>query len=1046
MPVNYNIVALSPMQEGMLYHSIEEGSKDVYVTNFTLTIAGLIDEKKLEIAWNRVVSEHQALRTVYRWKGLSHPVQIIFDNKPLHIDFRTFENNSYRADQENINEIVSQKTEIDLERCPIKINLYKVSEDNYILHVQYHHICMDGWSLGLLITQLWDYYDHPQLKCVGNIFDYQDYIVHLNKVRQCNKTRGFWIGTIFQDAAMSLPSKQNLLSKGVGKIECTLDKNLINAVELYCKNNGFTLAIAIYTAWSIVLAKCNDSESICFGTTVSGRDNLIAGIENSIGLYIQTPPLLIDNLSSQMTLLSIMKSVQTTILERDAYKEYPISEIQSVNKIKHNLFDSIVVIENYPISKRLQQMSTSVDILSYTTSETTNFNLSLEVNLLDSAILKLSYNAEKYEQYFINSILKQFTRILKSIAYNAEKTLSELCFLDEKEYNQLIIDFNNNDVSLPGPAHLTFAWQAAVEKYQDDIAIRQQGISVTYAELDELSNQIANNLYSKGVKHQELVAVKCRASIHTIALLIAINKLGAAYVPIDISTPEERVNKILSNGIKHIIYHDDLLSLSKVNEGGNQRPNLAYSENDLVYTIFTSGSTGEPKGVMLEHHTVMNYVYWAISAYHSDSYRSVYPLFTSLAFDLTVTSIWCPLISGGEIEIIDKESFEALQDVAKNQNLSHVKITPSQLNLLNQICDNKSSLQTFILGGEQLESKLCKEITDKLKPGVTICNEYGPTEATVGCMIYRYQRDQQENPVVPIGRPINNAKIYILDKNLHPQPIGVPGEIYIGGRVLARGYLNRPDLTAEKFIDSPFDHKSKLYKTGDLAFFNGEGDIEYIGRVDNQIKLRGYRIELDEIATKIKSYDACHNAVVIIKKIHGEDQLVAYYVSSQNIEENSLRRYLSESLPNYMVPGIFKAVDEIKLTRNGKVDLASLPDLDLTSQNIADLEGSSYKDKVLEVFSSILEVDQIDLKTSFFDLGANSIKLLRITNVLNEFLPFPLKVVDFFTYTNMATLISYIESGEKQEINLVNKEEAMSRRDRLAERRGKMKKRVSFTH
>ncbi|MBS9425545.1 amino acid adenylation domain-containing protein [Photorhabdus caribbeanensis] len=1046
MPVNYNIVALSPMQEGMLYHSIEEGGKDVYVTNFTLTIAGLIDEKKLDIAWNRVVSEHQALRTVYRWKGLSHPVQIIFENKPLNIDFRTFENNRYREVQENINEIVSQKTEIDLEHCPIKINLYKVSEDNYILHVQYHHICMDGWSLGLLITQLWDYYDHPQLECVGKIFDYEDYIVHLNKVKQCNEAKGFWTGVISQDAAISLPSKQNLLSKGVGKVECTLDKNLINEVELYCKGNGFTLAIAIYAAWSTVLSKYNDAESICFGTTVSGRDNLIPGIENSIGLYIQTPPLLVDNLSGQTTLLSIMKRVQTSILDRDAYKEYPISEIQSVNKIKHNLFDSIVVIENYPISRRLQELSASVDILSYTTSETTNFDLSLEVNLLDSAILKLSYNSEKYQEYFINGILKQFTRVLKALAYNAEKTLSELCFLDEREYNQLVIDFNNNDVPLPGPAHLTFAWQAAVEKYQGDIAIRQQGTRVTYAELDELSNQIAKGLYAKGVKHQELVAVKCRASIHTIALLIAINKLGAAYVPINISTPEERVNKILSNGIKHIIYHDDLLSLSEVKEGDSQRPSLAYSENDLVYTIFTSGSTGEPKGVMLEHHTVMNYIYWAMSSYHAEGYRSVYPLFTSLAFDLTVTSIWCPLISGGEIEIIDKQSFEALQDVAKNQSLSNVKITPSQLNLLNQICDNKSSLQTFILGGEQLESKLCKEITDKLKPGVTIFNEYGPTEATVGCMIYRYQQDQQENPVVPIGRPINNAKIYILDKNLHPQPIGVPGEIYIGGSVLARGYLNRPDLTAEKFIDNPFDHQSKLYKTGDLAFFNGDGDVEYIGRVDNQIKLRGYRIELDEIATKIKSYDGCRNAVVVIKKIHGEDQLVAYYISDQDIAENNLRRYVSESLPSYMVPGIFKAVDEIRLTTNGKVDLASLPDLDLTSPNIVDLERSSYKDKVIEVFSSILEIDQIDLKTSFFDLGANSIKLLRITNVLNEFLPFPLKVVDFFTYTNMATLISYIESGEKQEINLVNKEESMSRRDRLAERRGKMKKRVSFVN
>lgn len=1040
---NFNIVSLTPVQEGMLFHSLEKDNDDVYVTNFTLSLLGTVDEERLNEAWNRVVTEHQALRTIYRWTGLSQPVQIIFAQRKNNIEFRHDPTDAIKAGQTlNVSARI-KNTEIDLETNPIKGFLYSLGAEKYLLHIQYHHICMDGWSLGLLLTKLWDYYDRPGTVRVQPELDYERYIQHLNTVKQSEEARSYWRSAICLEAAISLPAQKNASHRTLNRVDRQLDSEVMCKLEGYCKANGFTMAHAIYAAWSILLAKYNDAGDICFGTTVSGRDVGFAGeIEDSIGLYIQTPPLCVNSLSGKDTLASVMQKIKDITLARESHKAYPLADIQAIHNIRHPLFDTIVVIENYPLAKRLRQLSTHVDITDYSIEEKTNFDLCLEVNLLETALLRLSYNTEKYPHYVIANVLKHFEQVLDAIVNNDQLTLARLCLLDEQEYQRLVVDFNHRPPVFSRHTHLIDAWQEVVALHHDSIALCQQDRRVTYAELDALANSVAAQLQARGVRHQELVAIQRRSGVMTIAILIAVAKLGAVYVPLDISTPEERVRSIMSNGIRHLITQDDPDLRDELAQTADGRPRVAYSSDDLLYTIFTSGSTGEPKGVMLEHRTVMNYIQWAIQRYHPVGQRAVYPLFTSLAFDLTVTSIWCPLIGGGTINIIDKDAFNALQDVAALPGLTNIKLTPSQLGLLNPLMNDKTrSLSTFVLGGEQLESKLCCEVTDKLPVGARIFNEYGPTEATVGCMIWQYARGS-DTPAVAIGVPIDNAEIYILDRFMQPQPAGIPGELYIGGDVLARGYLGRPDLTADKFVTHPVDH-SRIYKTGDLAFFNEQGYVEYIGRKDNQVKLRGYRIELDEIAARIKSYEEGSNAVVVIRTINGEEQLVAYYVSPSGIKEMLLRQFLSAHLPSYMIPTVFQPVSEIKLTINGKVDLSTLPEINVVSERI-DLTTSSYKEKVVEIFSSVLEIKKIDLHASFFDLGANSIRLLRITSLLNGFLPRQIKIVDFFTYPNIASLLFYIEFGEEHVPQQVNQSETLSRRDRMVSRRSKMNRSVNL--
>ncbi|CDG97420.1 hypothetical protein XBP1_2630010 [Xenorhabdus bovienii str. puntauvense] len=1051
MPVNYNIVALSPLQEGMLYHSIKEESKSIYVTNFTLVLNGDINDKRLEKAWNKVVSEHDSLRTILRWRGLSQPVQIIFKHKynPLSV---IHVNPDLVHDINSYNDRIKFcETEIDLETNPVKLTLHKLSTHKSLLHLQYHHISLDGWSLGILINQLWSYYDNEHLSDEDCNLNYEHYIQHLNKVRDCKGTRDFWVNKIDVDAAISLPSINDSDMYSIKCLTHSLDKILLQSVDKFCKSNEVTIATVFYTAWSLILSKYNDSNSVCFGTTVSGRDNLLAGIEDSIGLYIQTPPLVVDNLNGSLSLKNLVKKLHNQILERDGYTEYPISEIQHVNQVRQNLFDSIVVIENYPLAKRLSALSTHVSVESYDIFETTNFDLTLEINLLDDALLKFSFNSAKFDKEIMDKVLIHFSKITGYIATQPHLTLSELNLLDDKEYKNIVFDFNDNDIVSDKPLHSVDAWNKSVENHSNEVAIRSANEVFTYNELDSLVNKIAQGLISKGITSKDLVAVKCKPSAHTIALFIAINKIGAVYVPLDISTPEERVRNIITQGVKWLIEDTELRSFVALPTVEAKIPEHDHQENDLMYTIFTSGSTGEPKGVMVEHQTVMNYVYWAIEKYHYDSKKTVYPLFTSLAFDLTATSIWCPLISGGTIEIVGKNSLESIQEVSKLAATTHIKLTPSQLNLLSQTTDFcHSNLSTFIVGGEQLETSLCRQVANSLVNPSGIFNEYGPTEATVGCMYYQYDPQADKKKLsVPIGRPINNARIYVLDRFLQPQPEGVPGELYIGGKILARGYLNKDELTSERFISNPFIPNERMYKTGDLAVIRAGGIIEYIGRNDNQVKVRGYRIELDEIASVIRSYKDCHNAAVLVKDIHGESQIVAYYVAEVHIPESDLRAYINARLPDYMTPNIFIKLDRIVLTSNGKIDQRTLPEVTPERQSkFVFNDKSEHKQKVIEVFENVLAVSDIDQNQSFFELGANSIKILRIANILNEFLPRKIKIVDFFTYTNINKLVSYIEHNTSDDsvINIKSASETVSRRAKLANRRKTLIEKASLEH
>uniref|UniRef100_A0A182SM39 Condensation domain-containing protein n=1 Tax=Anopheles maculatus TaxID=74869 RepID=A0A182SM39_9DIPT len=367
------------------------------------------------------------------------------------------------------------KTEIDLETNPIRIFLYNLGAEKYLLHIQYHHICMDGWSLGLLLSKLWGYYDRPDTIGMQPEFDYERYVQHLNVVKQSEDSQAYWRSTVCLEAVMSLPTQKNAGHRTLNCIEHQLGSELMRKLERYCKKNGFTLAHAIYAAWSILLAKYNDAGDICFGTTVSGRDVGFAGdIEESIGLYIQTPPLYVNGLTGEDTVADVLQKIKDATLARESHKAYPLADIQAIHRIRHPLFDSIVVIENYPLAKRLSELSTHVDITNSSIEEKTNFDLCLEVNLLEAALLRLSYNMGKYPHYVIANGLKHIEQVLDTIANHDQQTLSRLCLLGEQDYQRLVVDFNHRPPTSFRHTHLIDAWREAVVRHHDAVALSQQ--------------------------------------------------------------------------------------------------------------------------------------------------------------------------------------------------------------------------------------------------------------------------------------------------------------------------------------------------------------------------------------------------------------------------------------------------------------------------------------------------------------------------------------------------------------------------------------------
>lgn len=868
------------VQKGMLFHYLKESEDNLYNVQVSLNISGELNIEILRKALAFVQSENESLRSVFSWEVASKPLQIILKNNMLDLVYHDISDMSAEEIQVTVERYAAKDRQdrFDLADLPIRVRVIRTAENAWVFTITHHHILYDGWSCAILLKEL--FYCYSRLvKNQQPVFDKKPTLKEVSAALQKKNTAAdkapFWKNylngykiTPFVTGASTASGSDS----EVQKLRLTMP---ISEIKEFAGKHKITQAALIYAAYGILIAKYSDLSDVIFGITVAGRDAEVRGNDKVIGNFINTLPLRMASVENQ-PLLEVVSRVNKDMIDRTEYNNtsyFDIKQLLNINPAD-DLFDSVLVIENYPIDDEVMNFGGGFNVSLRADYEHPSIPLIIKVFFKEQLEIEFVYNNKNISANYIKSLGAHYLKIISSIISAPALPVNELGLLSQNEEQELLYAFNNTGKTLPEEETVISLFEKQVALHPDHIAQRFNGRTLSYAALNDKSDKIALYLAEAlAVQPNDIVGVMMDREELLIPFILGIMKAGAVYLPIDPVYPTQRVHDILDDsGMKVLVTREKYSStinkspvkilnidkdLATIEAQAPIASGRQVSANSLAYIIYTSGSTGKPKGVMIEHSSLMNYISWGAETYVRGEVVA-FPLYTSISFDLTITSVFLPLITGNEILVYaDDEHLQAIEKVLQDNKSNIVKLTPSHLKILRDSPQLKpaqeNSIKRFIVGGENLETQLAKDIYDRFEGAVEIYNEYGPTEATVGCMIHLFD-PKEAVASVPIGVPINNTQIYILDRYLKPVPCGVSGELYISGNGLARGYHGREELTSERFIHNPFITGKKMYKTGDLAGRLPDNKIVYEGRTDNQVKIRGYRIELREIEENLKTY------------------------------------------------------------------------------------------------------------------------------------------------------------------------------------------------
>ncbi|UCH98461.1 MAG: amino acid adenylation domain-containing protein, partial [Candidatus Aminicenantes bacterium] len=791
----------------------------------------------------------------------------------------------------------------------------------------------------------------------------------------------------------------------------------------------------------LLLAKYTGTRDITIGLPIYRQEQE--------GDFVNTALILRHQLEDHMTFKDLLIQVRQTIAQANEHVNYPIESLPYELGMSYSpaedfpLFDVMLLLENVHNRNYIQHFRINIMFLFNRTGEKLSG--------------KVEYNSSLYNKKKTERIVHHYTYLLQEALFNPNRPIADISVLSGEEKKKILFVWNDTDTGYPKEMTIQQLFERQVETTPHHIAVVSGPQQVTYKKLNEQANRTAALLIEKGIdlqiKGNIIVGMMGQRSVWMVLGILGILKAGAVYLPINAKDPEERITFILEDSKaaalitqEHLVKgNPSLLAIESLgniilyeelaDEGEENIDHHVYKNReclnkpgDNIYLIYTSGTTGKPKGVLVKQQGIVNYVWWAANQYVKNE-KVNFPLYTSIAFDLTVTSLFTPLITGNAIVVYGDgaEANEALiERVMEDNQVAVVKLTPSHLKLIKDRNTNEriSSVKRFILGGEQLSTQLAKDIYRAYQGKVEIYNEYGPTEAAVGCMIYQFNptEDSADRKSVPIGKPIANTQVYLLNENLEPVPMGAVGELYISGEGLAAGYLYQPTLTAEKFIPNPFIPGKTMYRTGDLAKWLEDGNIEFLGRKDNQVKIRGYRIELAEIENCLLTHDEIREVVVVSREDYDEDiHLCAYMVSDREVPVFELREYLAALLPDYMIPAYFVTIDQVPLTRNGKIDTRALPEprVNVGVKYIAPRDETERG--LVKIWSDILSIDETELSidVNFFEVGGHSLKATVLANKIHKNFNAKVSLESIFRFPTLRGLGEYLKKAERDDFNAI---------------------------
>lgn len=1048
-----NIFSLTPMQEGILFHYLSEPEGDCYVEQLSLEMSGKLIKRFFEQAWNFVIEQNEMLRTLFRWENSKRPVQLTlkrYELKPRYYDLSKGAKKTLQRRLEILQE--SDRNErFDLRNVPFRITLARLTEDRHMLIISHHHILYDGWSNGIILYEFLTAYNDL---CRGSKLasptkakfkEYVKWVRSRDQESQASYWREYLAG---YDSPTELPIKQS--GRAVKSTICCLNSRIDDdfrlELEHFCGKNKITPAALFYCAYGILLQKYNDSRDGLFGATVSGRSARIDGIENMVGLFINTLPMRVPGDPGESS-INLLKMINRVLQIREAHETTPLTVIKGSSRLQphEELFDSIMVIENYPLHKEPSRGENRLTLRPYSMFSMTNYDLTIAVSFMGGIEIRYIYAGERFFQDAIERLDAHLVNILKDLPGNPDKRLGDIEILTEVEKERLLRDSSGPATDFPASITILHMFARQVRQIPHHVAVtgpeftREEKTTsyeqhLTYQELDFQSDVLGRCLSEKGVEPGNLVGIMLERSLDMIIGLTAILKTGGVYLPIDPDYPKRRIRLMVEDsrvshvvsrrifserissepvGIETVYLEDEMVfDPGRLKNSRNlhdlEFTKTAFAEH-LLYLIYTSGSTGRPKGVLVKQRGFVNLVYCRRAVF-GENRRSRSSQVASPGFDAMAAEVWPCLSWGGGLCIAGNEIRP--DPAGMKEWLIKMGITISfqptiiaEKLLMEEWLEQGVALKALLAAGDRLTMFPAGKYPFKLY------NLYGPTEDTVWSTwaevvtVPDGSALRGTNP--PIGKPIGNHRVYIVRSDSYLQPVGLPGELCIAGEGMACGYLNRVEMTADRFVDIPVDTgtSARIYRTGDLARWGSGGNLEFLGRLDRQVKIRGYRIELGEIENLLLNDKSIKEAVVrALDRRQGssnEKFLCAYVVSDPKDALSGgnetgraglangarLREYLAKTLPAYMIPSHFMEVESIPLTSNGKIDVKALPVPAVGEMDLEFIPPRNETEKRLaDIWAEVLEIDRgiIGIDSDFFHLGGHSLKVITMVAMIHK--------------------------------------------------------------
>ncbi|MFJ2652079.1 amino acid adenylation domain-containing protein, partial [Streptomyces sp. NPDC087420] len=926
---------LSPLQEGLLFHAAyDDQGPDIYGVQFVLAVDGPLDAARLRASWEALLRRHATLRASFHRRGSGEAVQLIMREVALpwcETDLSDLPESEAAA---RIAELAGRERaqRLDLTVPPLlRLVLIRLADDRHRLVMTTHHLLMDGWSMPVLLSELSAIYAAGGATSgLGRAHSYGEYLTWLDH-QDKEAARTAWRAELAGIEESTLIAPSDATRTAVLPEEVTVELSSETSAELagLARTHGLTVNTVVQGAWALVLARLAGRDDVVFGATVAGRPPELPGVEGMVGLFINTLPVRVrlDGARSVLETLADLQQRQTRLM---SHQHMGLAEIQKLAG-PGSVFDTLVVYESYP---HVSADSSAPDALSISILEghqSTNYPLTLGILPGDSLQIHVTYRPDLFSFAEASGVGRRLVRVLEQVVADPLVAVGRVDVMGEVERELVVGAFNGTGRPVVGGSLLEL-FGSHVGASPGVVAVRSGSEVLSYAELDERSDRLARFLVGVGVGREGVVGLCLPRGVDVVVGELAVWKAGGAFVPLDPEYPSDRLRYMIGNsGAGVVLATADTLArvpsgparvilLEEVpaTTGAEDLPGVTDADQ-LAYVIYTSGSSGRPKGVAVGHRGVVNLV-GAMAPVLGAGPGVVTLQFASFSFDAAILDVAVVLGSGGTLAIATGEERAepgALAGMIAAHGVTTASVVPSLLGVLDPA--QVPGVDTWVLGAERLTADLAA----RWVRGARVVNTYGPTEATV--MVTAGPVDARiasadEAPV--IGRPLSNSRVYVLDSFLRPVPPGVTGEVYVAGAGLARGYVARPDLTSERFVACPFAMGERMYRSGDLARWNGEGELAFVGRADAQVKVRGFRIELGEIEAVLTAHPAVGQAVVVAREDGpGDKQLVGYVVlRSQDVSTLELREHLADALPEYMVPAALLVLDALPLTPNGKVD------------------------------------------------------------------------------------------------------------------------------